>query len=175
MTIYVERDTYMYIHCIPVLFENFAQFLQGSEHLILPLMAMVGELTRRQQELVKIIQSKDKEIDDYKSQGAKCSRSMIVSLVLILLVKLHVNTIHPACEKTKASTFLSLVSQVGCTYLWVLKEGNLDRKIQDNQSQRCWTVHRHSLTTCIQYTLNANATNWQRHSITPVFQPPCYW
>jgi hypothetical protein len=38
-------------------------------------MAMVGELTRRQQELFKIIQAKDKQIDDYKSQGAKCSRS----------------------------------------------------------------------------------------------------
>lgn len=49
----------------------------GTEHLILPLMAMVGELTRRQQELVKIIQAKDKQIDDYKSQGAKCSRKHI--------------------------------------------------------------------------------------------------
>lgn len=38
-------------------------------------MAMVGELTRRQKELFKIMQSKDKEIDDYKSQGVKASRS----------------------------------------------------------------------------------------------------
>ena len=38
-------------------------------------MAMVGELTRRQRELDKIMKSKDKEIDDYKSQGAKVSRS----------------------------------------------------------------------------------------------------
>ena len=36
---------------------------------------MVGELTRRQKELIKIIQTKDKEIDDYKSQGVKASRS----------------------------------------------------------------------------------------------------
>ena len=36
---------------------------------------MVGELTRRQQELIKIIQNKDKEIEDYKSQGVKTSRS----------------------------------------------------------------------------------------------------
>ncbi|XP_045209832.1 non-homologous end-joining factor 1-like [Mercenaria mercenaria] len=49
----------------------------GSEHLILPLMAMVGELTRRQQELFKIIQGKDKQIEDYKSQGAKCTRKHI--------------------------------------------------------------------------------------------------
>jgi hypothetical protein len=40
-----------------------------------PLMAMVGELIRRQQELVKVIATKDKEIDDYRSQGAKVSRS----------------------------------------------------------------------------------------------------
>lgn len=54
---------------------SYELIFQGSEHMILPLMAMVGELTRRQQELVKIIQAKDKEIDDYKSQGAKVSRS----------------------------------------------------------------------------------------------------
>ena len=44
-------------------------------------MAMVGELTRRQDELVKVIQSKDKEIDDYKSQGAKASRSKSVEII----------------------------------------------------------------------------------------------
>jgi len=38
-------------------------------------MAMVGELTRRQQELIKIIQNKDKEIDDHKAQGSKVTRS----------------------------------------------------------------------------------------------------
>lgn len=49
----------------------------ASENLIIPLMAMVGELTRRQRELVKIMKSKDKEIDDYKSQGVKASRKHI--------------------------------------------------------------------------------------------------
>lgn len=49
-----------------------------SEHLIVPLMAMVGELMRRQAELITIIQSKDKEIDDYKSQGVKTSRSKCI-------------------------------------------------------------------------------------------------
>ncbi|KAL5010795.1 hypothetical protein ScPMuIL_013100 [Solemya velum] len=48
-----------------------------SEHLIVPLMAMVGELMRRQAELITIIQSKDKEIDDYKSQGVRTSRKHI--------------------------------------------------------------------------------------------------
>lgn len=50
-------------------------YAKASKHLIVPLLAMVGELTRRQKELIKIIQAKDKEIDDYKSQGAKASRS----------------------------------------------------------------------------------------------------
>lgn len=36
---------------------------------------MVGELTRRQRELIKILQNKDKEIEDYKSQGGKTTRS----------------------------------------------------------------------------------------------------
>lgn len=49
----------------------------ASENLLVPLMAMVGELTRRQKELFKILQSKDKEIDDYKSQGVKTSRKHI--------------------------------------------------------------------------------------------------
>ncbi|CAC5404295.1 NHEJ1 [Mytilus coruscus] len=49
----------------------------ASENLIVPLMAMVGELTRRQRELIKILQSKDKEIDDYKSQGGKTTRKHI--------------------------------------------------------------------------------------------------
>lgn len=46
----------------------------ASENLIVPLLGMVSELSRRQGELVKIISNKDKEIDDYKSQGVKTSR-----------------------------------------------------------------------------------------------------
>ncbi|KAK3105749.1 hypothetical protein FSP39_004773 [Pinctada imbricata] len=49
----------------------------ASENLIIPLLAMVGELSRRQRELVKIIAAKDKEIDDYKSQGVRTSRKHI--------------------------------------------------------------------------------------------------
>ncbi|CAG2242573.1 NHEJ1 [Mytilus edulis] len=49
----------------------------ASENLIVPLMAMVGELTRRQRELIKILQNKDKEIEDYKSQGGKTTRKHI--------------------------------------------------------------------------------------------------
>ncbi|XP_064618075.1 non-homologous end-joining factor 1-like [Liolophura sinensis] len=45
-----------------------------SEHLTFPLLAMVGEMFRRQEELIKVIFSKDKEIADYKSQGVKTSR-----------------------------------------------------------------------------------------------------
>ncbi|XP_052091104.1 non-homologous end-joining factor 1-like isoform X1 [Mytilus californianus] len=56
---------------------NAADKEMASENLIVPLMAMVGELTRRQRELIKILQSKDKEIDDYKSQGGKTTRKHI--------------------------------------------------------------------------------------------------
>ena len=61
---------------VAVIIEVYPLPLQASENLIVPLLAMVGELNRRQRELVKIISAKDKEIDDYKSQGVKTSRSM---------------------------------------------------------------------------------------------------
>ena len=43
-----------------------------------PLLTMTAELLRQQDELTKIILLKDKEIDDYISQGARPSRSMYV-------------------------------------------------------------------------------------------------
>jgi hypothetical protein len=36
---------------------------------------MVSELFRQQKELTSILAAKDKEIDDYKSQGVRTSRS----------------------------------------------------------------------------------------------------
>ena len=35
---------------------------------------MVGELTRRQNELVRLLEAKDREIQDYKDNGATVSR-----------------------------------------------------------------------------------------------------
>ncbi|EDV28306.1 Non-homologous end-joining factor 1 [Trichoplax sp. H2] len=46
-------------------------------HLIQPLWMMISELLRRQEELKKIIVNKDREIDDYKSTGARCSRKQL--------------------------------------------------------------------------------------------------
>lgn len=40
--------------------------LQVAEHLTLPLLAMVQELSRHQEEMAKLLRRKDKEIDDYK-------------------------------------------------------------------------------------------------------------
>ncbi|XP_050406642.1 non-homologous end-joining factor 1 [Patella vulgata] len=51
----------------------------AKENLTVPLMAMVSELLRRQQELFSIIYKKDKEIEDYKSQGARISRRYLVT------------------------------------------------------------------------------------------------
>ena len=48
---------------------------QARDHLTVPLLAMVSELLRQQKELMTIIVAKDKEIDDYKSQGVRTSRS----------------------------------------------------------------------------------------------------
>ncbi|KAL3836495.1 hypothetical protein ACJMK2_021923 [Sinanodonta woodiana] len=40
----------------------------SSNHMIIPLMVMVSELQRRQKELIKIIQNKDREIQEYTPQ-----------------------------------------------------------------------------------------------------------
>ena len=47
---------------------------QVSNHLITPLLSIIGELCRRQSELIKIIGKKDREIQDYKDQGTTVSR-----------------------------------------------------------------------------------------------------
>ena len=47
---------------------------QVSNHLITPLLSIIGELCRRRSELMKIIGKKDQEIQDYKEQGMKVSR-----------------------------------------------------------------------------------------------------
>lgn len=46
------------------------------EHLIYPLLSMVGELQRRQLELVKLLKKKDYEIEEYKNSGAVLSRKV---------------------------------------------------------------------------------------------------
>ncbi len=49
--------------------------VQLSTHLVFPLLAMVGELGRRQQHLIQLLGKKDKEIQDYSDQGYSVSRS----------------------------------------------------------------------------------------------------
>lgn len=49
--------------------------VQVSGHLIQPLVTMVKELHRQQDELFKLLANKDKEIGDLKSQGVRVSRS----------------------------------------------------------------------------------------------------
>ena len=51
---------------------------QLSTHLVSPLLSMVGELCRRQRELVMVLGRKDREIQDYKDHGATVSRSVCV-------------------------------------------------------------------------------------------------
>ena len=58
------------------LFQNsWSVFLQFARHMTVPLLGMVGELLRRQEEMARLLANKDKEIDDYKSQGGRVSRS----------------------------------------------------------------------------------------------------
>jgi hypothetical protein len=46
-----------------------------KEYFVLPLMFNCAEYELRETELMKSIQAKDKEIEDYRSQGSKLSRS----------------------------------------------------------------------------------------------------
>ena len=45
------------------------------DHVILPLLFNCSEYQARESQLVKIINDKDKELDDYRSQGVKLTRS----------------------------------------------------------------------------------------------------
>ena len=56
---------------------------QVSNHLITPLLSIIGELCRRQSELIKIISKKDREIQDYKDQGTTVSRRRPSSFLVI--------------------------------------------------------------------------------------------
>ncbi len=49
--------------------------VQLTVQLVNPLLSMVGELTARGVELVKQLSAKDREIKDYKENGAQVSRS----------------------------------------------------------------------------------------------------
>lgn len=47
------------------------------DHLIVPLLLNNAEYQSRESELIKIIQNKDKELEDFRSQGVKLSRSYL--------------------------------------------------------------------------------------------------
>jgi non-homologous end-joining factor 1 len=50
-------------------------FEKMKDYVVFPLLSMVGELQRRQDELFKILKKKDYEIQEYKNTGAVLSRS----------------------------------------------------------------------------------------------------
>ncbi|XP_033098033.1 non-homologous end-joining factor 1-like isoform X2 [Anneissia japonica] len=50
---------------------------QVCSHLITPLMTMVGEMSRRESDLMKLLSKKDAEIEDYKAAGGKVSRKYL--------------------------------------------------------------------------------------------------
>ncbi|KAK0049944.1 non-homologous end-joining factor 1 [Biomphalaria pfeifferi] len=52
----------------------------GRDHLTVPLLVMIGEMYRQQKELFKVLEAKDNQIKDYKSQGAKVSRKYLETL-----------------------------------------------------------------------------------------------
>ena len=55
---------------------------QVQDHLVVPLLSSVSELSRQKKELVGIIKKKDLEIQNYKEEGASLSRSELLVNVL---------------------------------------------------------------------------------------------
>lgn len=51
-----------------------------QHQLLFPLLAMVGELSRRETNLKKLLEAKDREIEDYKASGAQISRRTLRTL-----------------------------------------------------------------------------------------------
>lgn len=79
---------------------------QVSNHLITPLLSIIGELCRRRSELIKIIGKKDREIQDYKDQGITVSRRR---QEVILVIGLRTRPSH----KRRTILCESLVSRLG--------------------------------------------------------------
>ncbi|XP_060077225.1 non-homologous end-joining factor 1-like [Ylistrum balloti] len=106
---------------------NVADSEMVSENLIIPLMGMVCELTRRQKELVKVVQNKDKEIDDYKSQGVKTSRKHIETKSFVetafenemLMSKMFENSVKSLGSTAFDEAGQDLYRQIMTKYAWI--------------------------------------------------------
>ena len=57
------------------LFELLERNSQIREYIVLPLVYANAEYQVRESELIKTLQAKDKELEDYRAQGVKLSRS----------------------------------------------------------------------------------------------------
>lgn len=60
---------------------NKLENLYLKQHFVIPLLFNCAEYQQRELELIKIIQSKDKELDDYKSQGIELTRSIYLNII----------------------------------------------------------------------------------------------
>lgn len=51
--------------------------IQIRDHILVPLLFNMTELQQREKDLVEIVKQKDKEIDDYRSQGCTLTRGYL--------------------------------------------------------------------------------------------------
>ncbi|CAL1528364.1 unnamed protein product [Lymnaea stagnalis] len=114
----------------------------GRDHLTIPLMAMVGELFRQQQELFKILVAKDKQIDDYKSQGAKVSRKWLETAPFddvafcnsMVTSKGFEEQIKTYGEKAFTSTAQDLYREINTKRAWLLSSPIKDAERDPSES-----------------------------------------
>ena len=91
---------------------EYLDFSNAKEQLIIPLLFNVTEYQLRENELIRVVQNKDKEIEDYKAQGAKLSRSLLHYLILLdTKILIHINLEYLETEVFNKDGFNSLINK----------------------------------------------------------------
>ncbi|XP_070550387.1 non-homologous end-joining factor 1-like [Ptychodera flava] len=107
-----------------------------SSNLTVPLLTMVSELQRRQDELFKLLQKKDTEIEDYKLSGAKVSRKHLETVPFDKTVfENEMNTSQSFEREVKSSGTSAFTSSGQDLYQQIMmKNAWLERDVEDEES-----------------------------------------
>ncbi|KAK3745360.1 hypothetical protein RRG08_064684 [Elysia crispata] len=114
----------------------------ARDHLTVPLMAMVGELYRQQQELFKLLEGKDRQIDDYKAQGARVSRKFLATATFdevafqnsMITSKGFEEEVKACGEKAFTSCGQELYREIATKRAWLLSSPIKVEKVNESKS-----------------------------------------
>ncbi|XP_065839293.1 non-homologous end-joining factor 1-like [Oscarella lobularis] len=107
----------------------------GSQ-MVIPLVVMVGELLRRQDELQKIISKKDREINDYKMSGSQVSRKTLETVPFVPGSFTKTMNDSPMFDG-QVRGFLRVFEQYGCQELYkqvMKKRAQIIEQLQEDPS-----------------------------------------